>query len=462
MSDSRHERVLASATLVVWWWRCCGKMRFAHFDLSWRNEAAPTPQRKGKGTQKQTRSKKIMKGGGEFLYTDAARDSLIHLVKNTFPSYWSRNSWSAKHGLSAVDMQEPEKLSSSRLIQYWNDLTALPEALSEADFSTREMVRKSRLTSNVLFFFLVMVLALLPACFIAPYPSYFWLDLGLAFACILALVLNKQGYTLAAGLLVNCAGFLALSIALFSTVPFDETTLQGYDMYVIVELLAVSLLPIRSIFIVAIISTVCIIGTLFYMPHTIVLDKDLQTRFWIIIARPTGILFLVAGVAYILSSTMATAIKRAGRAELIARLEHSLAEQRNELEQGIEQILATHVAVANGDLTARAPLTQDNKLWQVARALNTLLVRFQRAVLAERRLALVDQAVAHYVQAIQQAERRQRPPILPLARTNIDPLIVALQGKTIGQAHIQISHAHLNRGPSIEHNQFPPDGRRSN
>jgi len=256
----------------------------------------------------------------------------------------------------------------------------------------------------------------------------------------LALFLNKRGYTLAAGVLINLAGFIALTAALFSTIPFDETTLQGYDMYVIVELLAVSLLPMRSIFIVAIVSTICILGTLFYIPHTVVLDRDLQTRLLIIIARPIGILFLVAGVAYILSSTMTTAIRRAGRAELIAQLEHSLAEQRRELAEGIEQILTTHVAVANGDLTARAPLTQDNKLWQVAKALNTLLVRFQRAAWAERRLTRVDQTVAYYVHCIQQAEQHHQVPILPLTQTNIDPLIVELQGKTLGRVRWPYSH----------------------
>lgn len=380
-------------------------------------------------------------------------------MKNTFPSYQSNRSLSTRYQFTAVDMQEAEAHGGSRLIQYWNDLTALPETLPDADFATREVVRKSRLTSNVLFFFLVMVIALLPACFIAPYPSYFWLDLGLVVACLFALALNRQGHTLAAGLLVNLAGFMALTIALFSTVPFDETTLQGYDMYVIVELLAVALLPVRSIFVVAIISTICIIGTLFYIPHTGVLDRDLQTRFWIIIARPIGTLFLVAGVTYILSSTMVTAIKRAGRAELIAQLEHSLAEQRHELAEGVEQILATHVAVANGDLSARAPLTQDHKLWQVAKALNTLLVRFQRAALAERRLALVDQVVARYVQSIQRAEQQQQLPILPLARTNIDPLIVALQGKTIGPAHTPSNR--LTGGPSQGHSKFPSDEKRS-
>jgi hypothetical protein len=337
-------------------------------------------------------------------------------------------------------MLEPEPKKVNSLIRHWNALTAIPEPPLNADFALREVARKSRLTSNVLFFFTVMVVALLPACFFAPGHSYFWLDLGLAVACIIALVFNRQGYTLAAGLLVNCAGFLALTIALFSTIPFDETTLQGYDMYVIVELLAVSLLPMSSIFIVAIMSTICIIGTLVYMPHTAVLDADLHSRVLIIMARPIGTLFLVAGVAYILASTMSIAIKRAGRAELIAQLqhelaqqEHALAEQKRELDAGIQQILHTHVAVANGNLNIRAPLTQDNVLWQIARALNNLLVRFQRAAQAEVELQRVNQAVGYYVNTIQQAENNQQVPVLPPVHTNIDPLIIALRGKTIGR-----------------------------
>jgi uncharacterized membrane protein YgdD (TMEM256/DUF423 family) len=356
------------------------------------------------------------------------------------------------HEFPTAILQESEARRSNALIQYWNKLTAVPDAPPNADFATREAARQSRLTSNVLFFFLVMVLALLPACFIAPYPSYFWLDLGLVVVCVFALLINRQGYTMTAGMLVNFAGFTALTVALFSTVPFDETTLQGYDMYVIVELLAVSLLPMRSIFLVAVISAFCIVGTLLYMPHTAALDKDLQTRLLIIMARPIGTLFLVAGVAYILSSTMATAIKRAGRAELIAQLEHSLAEQSRELEEGVEQILRTHVAVANGNLSARAPLTRDNKLWQVASALNTLLVRYQRAAQAERKLERVDQAVISYVHHIQQAEQQQQIPILPLTRTNIDPLIAVLQGKTLGQ--VQPARQHL-KGRRVPVNNQP-------
>jgi hypothetical protein len=348
-----------------------------------------------------------------------------------------QNSWSAE------EIIEPEKGKSNSLLRHWYALTAIPEVPAHADFARREAVRKSRLTSSVLFFFTIMVVALLPACFLAPYPSYFWLDLGLACACIVGLALNRRGYTVAAGVLVNLAGFLALTIALFSTIPFDETTLQGYDMYVIVELLAVSLLPMRSIFLAAALSAACIIVTLFTMQHTATLDADLHSRLLIIVARPIGTLFLVAGVAYILASTMAAAIERAGRAELVARLqreiaerEHALAEQKRELDVGIQQILRTHVAVANGDWNARAPLTQDNVLWQIARALNTLLVRFQRAAQAERELRRVEQVVAYYVENLQQAEEEQRTLVLPLAHSPLDPLVVALQGKTIGKARL--------------------------
>ncbi len=317
------------------------------------------------------------------------------------------------------------------LIERWNELTAIPNPPPTANFAAREAARKSQMTSNVLFFFTIMVASLLPVCYISPYPSYFWLDLELTGACILALVLNRKGYTLAAGIVINLAAFITLTAAIFSTVPFDETTLQGYDMYVIVELLAVSLLPARSVFLAFVCSVFCVIGTLLYVPHTAILDKDLHDRLLIIIARPIGTLLLVAGVAAILSSMMANAIKRAGQAEMIAKLEHELTEQRQDLEEGIQQILQVHVEISNGNLQARAPLAQNNMLWQISNALNNLLVRYQRAARAERELQRVEQAVVYYINCIQQAEKYQQNLALPLGKTSIDPLIVALQTKKL-------------------------------
>ncbi len=67
----------------------------------------------------------------------------------------------------------------------------------------------------------------------------------------------------------------------------------------------------------------------------------------------------------------------------IVALQEAITQQKYELESGIQLILQTHVQVANGDFTTRAPLTQDHLLWQVAHSLNNLLARLQRLSQAE-------------------------------------------------------------------------------
>jgi hypothetical protein len=346
----------------------------------------------------------------------------------------TEESWSA-----AEFIEEQQTQKKQTFLQRWNKMTALPEPGPSASYKAREVVRRSRTTSNVLFFFTVMVLGLLPACFFTPYPSYGWLDLGLFLVCLIALWLNRSGHTMGAGVLVNVCAFTALTVAILTTTPLDETTLQGYDMYVIVIALTVSLLPIRFVIISTLASLVAIFFTLFTMVRTPTLDVDLQTRAAIILARPIGILVLIAGVMSILAASLFNAIARADRAETVARLEHELSERSKSIEDGIEQILQTHVEVANGNLGARAPFSQDNVLWQVARALNTLLVRYQRAIVAEQQLQRVEQAVRQYVAILQRTNLTQQSPVLPPNQTITDPLILELQGKTISFGRAPVS-----------------------
>jgi hypothetical protein len=150
-----------------------------------------------------------------------------------------------------------------------------------------------------------------------------------------------------------------------------------------------------------------------------------------VMIRPIALQFIIAGVTYVWVYSTSKAIVRADRAEMVASLEHALVKQKLDLEWGIEQILQTHVAIANGNLNARAPLTQNNVLWQIARALNTLLARLQRAAMAEKELQHMRQAIYFSVDAIQRAEQQNQLPSLNFTHTAIDPLIVALQGKTL-------------------------------
>jgi hypothetical protein len=354
------------------------------------------------------------------------------------------NDWSAIE----VVRQQPARQNS--LVQSWYDLTAMPEAPANASFYKRESARKSRLLSTILFYYTIVVIVFLPCCLLLPNPQIVWADAGAIVAAILALILNRQRKTLLAAILTVVTFQLVLVSAIFLLTPFDESSIQIYDLLIMTDLLAVSLLPARNVFIFAFVNSLIILASLLIQKHTPTFDADLHAQFIPIMIRPIALQFIVAGVSYVWTHSTTKAIIRADRAEMVASLEHALNEQKRDLDDGIEQILQTHVAVANGNLNARAPLNQDNALWQISRALNTLLVRLQRAVQAERELQRVQQAVNASVQAIQNAEKLQQLPRVPFTQTAIDPLIAALQGKTIAYTQVPYLTNNIPGTPSIE------------
>jgi hypothetical protein len=91
------------------------------------------------------------------------------------------------------------------------------------------------------------------------------------------------------------------------------------------------------------------------------------------------------------------------------QLTRELFNQKRQLDFGIQQILQTHVRAANGDYTARAPLEQDNILWQVASSLNNLLSRLQRSGQAERRLNRTNEGIRRLAAAIYDAQAGREP-----------------------------------------------------
>lgn len=357
-----------------------------------------------------------------------------------------RKGWSPNE----VVQRDPNKGNS--IVQWWYRATSMPEVGANASFIKRETVRRSQLLSTVLFYYIIVVIVFLPCCLLLPQPAIVWADAGLVVSGIGALFLNRKGFALAAALVVVVMFELMLTLALGLITPLDEPSIQLYDLYIMGELLAVSLLPARSVFIFAIANCLVILASLLYQPHTTFFNIDMQTQFIPTMIRPIALQFIVAGVSYVWVQSTTRAIARADRAEMVATLEHALVDQKRELEEGIEQILQTHVAVANGNYNSRAPLTQDNALWQIARALNTLLVRLQRAALAEKELQRVEQAVSASVRAVQQAEIQRQSPRLTFTQTAIDPLIAVLQGKTLSYTQSPISQK------NIVYTPFPTEG----
>jgi len=170
-----------------------------------------------------------------------------------------------------------------------------------------------------------------------------------------------------------------------STVSLDVSELPTFDLLVISELIAVSLLPAASIFPVAISNVLFIIGMVAFMPHSAALDQLLKSSMaYDALSQPISLQIVVAAIAYMWVRSALRAAVRADRAEEIAALQQAKTElQQREVEQkhlmdtGINELLKGLTLGVNGQDTS-INLRQDHMLWKVGNAVNLLLIRLRR------------------------------------------------------------------------------------
>jgi hypothetical protein len=207
------------------------------------------------------------------------------------------------------------------------------------------------LLSVVAFFFLVVMVLFFPASLLMPRITTFAVVFA-TLAAFIAVLVNRTGKTTLASLIMVIGSEIVLTSAILEMRPFPVVTVQLYDLYVIIILLAVTLLPARYIFLLTLAHS-AFIG----LDIAMMLAKDLQTQLIPAIVRPIGLQIMVA---YIWVRSAMRAIERANRAEMVAALEHTIAEQRalierekQELEESIQQLIRVHVDATNGQLTSR-------------------------------------------------------------------------------------------------------------
>jgi hypothetical protein len=344
-------------------------------------------------------------------------------------SYPADRSWLSQ-GITAPQVEGQE-----RFLGWWHNWTAIPEPPTNASFARRDAARRGRLFSTVGFFFLIVLLLFFPACAFLPNHLVIYLDGLLIGITVGTLLLNRVGKTLAAGIILVVASELVLTAVIFTTTPFDETSIQLYDLYVIVDLLAVSLLPPQYIFGLALCNSLLMWGSLSYQPHTAVLTHDLLTQFIPVLVRPVGLQIIIAGVAYIWVRSATRAIMRAERAEMVATLEHMMVEEREsfiqanrQLEASIQQLVRTHAESMNGQTIAKIPYPADARiLWPLVGVINSLWMRLQRAHHTEYELQQLKQAIAAYAEVLHRAAITPQQPV-PIyhTRTDLDSLIFAV------------------------------------
>lgn len=331
---------------------------------------------------------------------------------------------------STVEMVDQDLHQRSRM-DWWYRFSAPPEPGSTSSFAQREAYRRGKLISIALLFQLAIVIILLPTVGLfvnhALIPN---LAIMVVLLCI-AISLNRKGQVVLAGILAVAGLDMSLMLNIATYPALSSFLLPLFDLLVLPELFAVSLLPPLAVFVDAFFHICFIIASLtFLFPQSAELKALLHTAaIEDALARPIVIQVLVAVITYLWVKSATQAIERADRATSIAMLEREMAEQgvlvaaeKQQLEESIRQIIAVHTRVANGDYSARVPLLiRGNVLWEIAGSLNNLLSRLQRY----RQDALMLGRTNEAINRLFQVRNRVRNDLIPWQRTNtpIDALV---------------------------------------
>ena len=318
------------------------------------------------------------------------------------------------------------------LLNWWYFLCAPPDVSASASFIVREQARRGRIASLIILGILIAAVMLVPIIIFAA-PTLFLLPWAITSAivgmifCLIAIPLNRSQHVKIAGILLLIAvDVIVAGIVLSERNGLDPLFLSMFDLLVISELIAASLLDPTSVFWVAVFNTLLILFDINVQPRSMMWMQMVMSQqlTYSLLARPIALYFVVAAVSYLWVRSALNALHRADRAELIAELEKREVAQKQQLEQEIEQILATHVRVANGDFNARAPIYQNHALWQISTALNTLLARLKSALQAERNLRSTTEEVAQLRMALSQWKSGQPLQWFSRRNTMLEPLVI--------------------------------------
>jgi len=326
-----------------------------------------------------------------------------------------------------VEGQQPGDWSGAPrgLPGVWLRLTSSGWQRQPHTFAERDFVRRSQLASWLFLGLLVAGLIFLSAGQ-TDIPTLIAI-VGAILSVVVACILNRFGQVTIAAIIV--IGVLTAAIlGADLSAPLGQLApdyLASYDLLVIPVLVAAALMPpIVAFILVGVNSALIIVDFLVLQTYTPALAEEVSADgLGLLLGRPIGLEVATAVIVYLLVRGIIENARRADRAEELAALEGAIADQKRQLDVGVQQILATHVRAANGDYSARAPLGQDNVLFAVAASLNNLLARLQRSGQFENHLRRTEAEAHKLAMALDEARAGRRPAWPTPSGTVVDELI---------------------------------------
>jgi hypothetical protein len=171
-----------------------------------------------------------------------------------------------------------------------------------------------------------------------------------------------------------------------------------------------------------------ILGDFYLLPHGDDLRALIQTWHGPAIAFARPLIIQIGGslLGFIEVKSTDQAIKRADRAQLIANLQASVAQEKRRRDEGIQTLLAVLTNASNGTFPTHINLPQDNELWRIGQALEVLFQRLQNGKLTEQRAQQLLREIQILTALVHAARAGQMVQWPMLSGSLLDPLIKEL------------------------------------
>jgi hypothetical protein len=239
---------------------------------------------------------------------------------------------------------------------------------------------------------------------------------GFVVSLLGAIALNRAGMVHTAGvLLVICIVGALLAYMLTSPLGLTMGQLPNYDAFAVAVVVAASVLPRGTAFVVALLNSAVITADYMLQPHNanIAVDAALYPSVMqqtiSLLSRPIALQFIFAVVAYLWVRGVDKATSRADRAEEIAELERRELDRTIAVEEGVRYLHQVLEQWMNGDFRWSMPAMPVEVLQRLSDDLNAFIQQvgprlqadfyFRRTQEEARRLAdaLQAQAQGHHV-----------------------------------------------------------------
>jgi hypothetical protein len=327
------------------------------------------------------------------------------------------------------DRARPKGLLAG-LLALWYRYTLPKEPPLTASYKEKDRYRRAQLASVIMLTLQIILFIIIPIGLFGPNRQIFYTAMFLTAIIIISAFFNRRGNVNIAGVILSLSLNLGICLSILrSPHGLAPDSIAQFDILVFSELFVASLLPVNWIWASALFNIAFSVYELTYAPRTPLFQMVMKTSYYAVISRPIQIHLLVSVVLYLWVVNATRAIKRADRAEEIARLQHNLSlqdkeirTQKKRLDQGIAQIVENLMRWSNGDTSARIPLNQENVLWQVAGSINNLLGRVQRLRQEAQMLKETNEAIRLFYEA----RSRANGGTIAWTRTNtpIDALVL--------------------------------------